>query len=131
MRLIVWPMTRQRQEFGILGERIAARWFQRAGWRILAHRFRSGHRDLDLIVQRDSVVAFVEVKARHGSLFGSPVESVHIRKQRELSRTAAVWVDRHGQPGLSYQFDVFGVLVASEHVRIRHIPDAFPLRGMS
>lgn len=111
----------------MLGERIAARWLKREGWTILAHRFRNGHRDIDLVVQRNAEVAFVEVKARKGTEFGTPVEAVHHRKQRELGRSARVWVDRHGSEGQSYRFDVIGVLVIGQSVRVRHVPNAFPL----
>jgi len=120
-------MTKARQALGLLGERIAARWLRRDGWEIVAHRFRSGHRDVDLIVRRGPLVAFVEVKARRGVAFGSPVEAVHARKRRELSRSAQVWVDRHGEPESQYRFDVVGVLLDGERVRIRHVPDAFSL----
>ena len=120
-------MTKHRQALGLLGERIAARWLQRDGWCLVAHRFRSGHRDVDLIMRRGDLVAFVEVKARRGEGFGGPVGAVHYRKQRELGRSALVWVDRHGSSELSYRFDVFGVLVDGPNVRVRHIPDAFPL----
>ena len=82
-------MTATRQALGELGERIAARWLRRGGWRIVAHRFRSGHRDIDLVVERDGTVAFVEVKARRSGGFGGPVEAVGWRKQRELARSAA------------------------------------------
>ena len=124
-------MTKQRQALGLQGERIAARWMSRDGWSVVAHRFRSGHRDVDLIMRREAVVAFVEVKARRGDTFGSPVEAVHYRKQRELSRSAKVWVDRFGEPGLEYRFDVLGVLISGDQVRVRHVPDAFPLSGMT
>jgi putative endonuclease len=120
-------MTKQRQDFGLLGERIAARWLRRDGWTIVAHRFRDGRRDIDLIVQRNAEVAFVEVKARHGEEFGSPVEAVHARKQRELCRSARVWIARHGTEALNYRFDVVGVLVSGQTVRVRHVPNAFPL----
>ena len=69
-------MTKQRQALGLLGERIAARWMRRDGWEFVAHRFRSGHRDIDLIMRRGHEIAFVEVKARRGEAFGSPVEAV-------------------------------------------------------
>jgi putative endonuclease len=93
----------------------------------MQRRFRSGHRDIDLVVERDGVVAFVEVKARRGSGFGGPVEAVNWRKQKELGRSARVWVDRHGRPPEAYRFDVIGVLVAGSRVRIRHVPNAFAL----
>ncbi|MGQ0639995.1 MAG: YraN family protein [Gemmatimonadaceae bacterium] len=120
-------MTQERAQFGALGERVAARWLQRAGWRLLQHRYRSGRRDIDLIVERSGLVAFVEVKARHGADFGDPVEAVNWRKQRELSRSAITWIGRHGRPGESYRFDVIGVLVDGQNVRVRHVADAFQL----
>ena len=96
---------------------------------MLQRRFRSGHRDIDLVAERDGLVAFVEVKARRGRQFGDPVEAVHWRKQRELTRSAAVWIDRHGRPNETYRFDVIGVLVEGNSVRIKHIEDAFTPRS--
>ncbi len=62
-------------QFGLQGERVAERWLQARGWTVLQRRYRSGHRDIDLIAQRDELVAFVEVKARMGADFGDPVEA--------------------------------------------------------
>ena len=75
------------------------------------------------------LVAFVDVKARRGYEFGDPVEAVHWRKQRELARSAAVWIDRHGRPNESYRFDVIGVLVEGNSVRVKHIENAFVPRS--
>jgi putative endonuclease len=118
---------------GVLGERVAARWLARRGWEIVACRFRSGHRDLDLVARRGALVAFVEVKARRGLGFGDPIEAVRWRKQRELVRSANVWIDRFGRPGDAYRFDVIGVVLPpaggattdGRMVRVRHVADAF------
>lgn len=118
-------MTAARQEFGELGERIAARWLVRRGWRIVAHRFRSGHRDLDLVARRGSEVAFVEVKARRTLGCGDPVEAVGARKRRQLVRSAWVWIDQCGAVGESYRFDVIAVLVTAGGVHVRHVENAF------
>jgi len=120
-------MSAARQAFGELGERIAERWLRRQGWRIVQRRFRTGHRDIDLVAERDGLVAFVEVKARRGQRFGDPVEAVNWKKQRELGRSARVWIARHGRAPEAYRFDVIGVLVAGPRVRVRHIENAFPL----
>ena len=122
-------MSKLRQDFGAMGERVAERWLRRRGWRVIQRRFRSGHRDIDLVAERDGTVAFVEVKARRGKEFGDPVEAVHWRKQRELARSAAVWIDRHGRPTDSYRFDVIGVLLEGNSVRIKHIENAFQTRS--
>lgn len=123
-------MSLARQALGAAGERVAERWLRARGWCILARRFRSGHRDVDLIARRERVVAFVEVKTRRGLDFGDPVEAVGWRKRRELTRSAQVWIDRCGEPGAVYRFDVVAVLVAAQcAVRIRHVEDAFPAFG--
>ena len=120
-------MSAARQRLGELGERIAARWLRNQGWEIVAHRFRNGRRDLDLVAERSGTVVFVEVKARRGEVFGDPVEAVTWRKQRELTRSAHVWIDRHGNPGQDYRFDVVGVLIGPERVRVRHVENAFAI----
>lgn len=120
-------MPNDSQALGELGERIAERWLCRRGWRLIGRRFRNGHRDIDLIVETDDTVVFVEVKARRPSTFGEPVQAVDWRKQRELVRSAQVWIDRFGSPGRSYRFDVVGVLVDENAVRVRHIENAFQL----
>ena len=122
------PMSAATQELGETGERVAARWLRRRGWRIVARRFRSGHRDIDLIAERGETVAFVEVKTRRRERFGGPVGGVGWRKQRELVRSASVWLDRNGRPGAVYRFDVIGVIIDARGVRLRHVEDAFSLR---
>ena len=118
-------MTQATNEFGELGERIAARWFERSGWRVLARRFRAGRRDIDLVIEREGLIAFVEVKARTGAEFGDPVEAVHRRKQRSLTKSAQTWIARHGRSDEKYRFDVLGVLLRDRRVFVRHIPAAF------
>lgn len=101
----------------------------RRGWRVLQRRYRSGRRDIDLVAQRDSLIAFVEVKTRSGADFGGPVHAVNWKKQMELSRSAETWIDRHGRPGESYRFDVVGVLVEGDRVRVRHVENAFDVKS--
>ncbi|MBC7791291.1 MAG: YraN family protein [Anaerolineae bacterium] len=118
-------MATHAQTLGELGERIAERWLQRKGWRMVGRRFRNGHRDIDLVVECGDTVVFVEVKARRTNDFGGPVEAVDWRKRRELTRSAQVWIDRFGRPGQSYRFDVVGVLMDHAGVRVRHVENAF------
>lgn len=118
-------MPSSARDLGEIGERLAERWVARRGWRVLARRFRVGHRDLDLVVRRGETVAFVEVKTRHSAAFGGPVGAVGARKRGHLGKAAAVWVDRHGPPGVAYRFDVIGVVLGSGLVRIVHVENAF------
>ncbi|MFA6167521.1 MAG: YraN family protein [Gemmatimonadaceae bacterium] len=121
-------MTKATNDFGELGERVAARWLERQGYTVLARRWRSGHRDIDVIAERDGIVAFVEVKTRAALEFGDPVQAVHAQKQRSLVRSAREWMARHdgAKPAKpEYRFDVIGVLLRDRTAWIRHIESAF------
>jgi putative endonuclease len=120
-------VTTTGQDLGIEGERIAERWLVQRGWRVIQRRYRSGHRDIDLVTASGQTIAFVEVKTRRGEAFGGPVEAVNWKKRRELSRSASTWIDRHGRPGETYRFDVVGILVTGDRVRVRHVENAFSL----
>lgn len=122
-------MTTARQQFGLVGEAVAERWLRYRGWRVLQRRFRNGHRDIDLIAERDGTVAFVEVKARRGAWCGGPIEAVNWKKRLELERSARVWIDRHGRGGETYRFDVIGVIIDGGRVRVRHVENAFLVRS--
>ena len=119
-----------RQTMGVKGERVAARWLKVHGWSVVEHRFQNGHRDIDLIAIRDEpnssrTVAFIEVKTRARDAFGGPVAQVGWRKQRELRRSAMVWMSRFQRPGDNFRFDVIGVIIGPEHVKVQHVENAF------
>ena len=122
-------MTKTTNAFGELGERIAERWLTSQGYTVLARRWRSGHRDLDLIATREHVIAFVEVKTRAATAFGDPVEAVHASKRRSMIRSAREWMAKHDNPDASaeYRFDVIGVLLRDRKAWVRHIEGAFML----
>lgn len=126
-------MSAARQDLGLWGEATAARWLEAKGWTVLERRFRSGHRDLDLVVARPDgngrLVAFVEVRSRRSTDCGTPAETVQWTKQRELARSARAWLASNRRSGDNYRFDVVGVACVAGRVLIQHVPDAFWLRG--
>src|SRR3989442_15259406 len=90
--------TDERHKRGLAGEQQAIQYLLSRGGHIVAHRFRVGHTDIDLIVRQGSLVAFVEVKARRGDAFGSPLEGGTGGQRRGLVKAGRVWVDRYGRP---------------------------------
>jgi putative endonuclease len=120
-------MSAARQVMGRKGEKVAERWLMVHGWEIAERRFRNGRRDIDLVATR----AEREVKTRASDDFGGPVSAVNWRKQRELSRSAKVWISRFEKPGDTFRFDVIGVILEAEKVRVQHVENAFLLHGTS
>ena len=126
-------MTAARQLLGLRGERIAEEWLVRKGWRVIERRFRSGHRDIDLVVERAGaegrVIAFVEVKTRVSSGYGGPLGAVHWRKQREMARAARDWMSRQSlTPVPTFRFDVVGVIYGQGPTEVIHVENAFQVR---
>src|SRR5437870_10887725 len=69
--------TDERHRRGIAGEEQAIRYLLSRGCTIVAHRFRVGHTEIDLIARQGDLVTFVEVKTRRGRAFGSPRSEEH------------------------------------------------------
>lgn len=125
-------MSAARQELGRRGERIAEEWLVRKGWRVVERRFRSGHRDIDLVVERvgaeGRLIAFVEVKARVSTGYGGPLGAVHWRKQREMARAARDWMSRQESRQGNFRFDVVGIVFGQGPAQVIHIENAFQVR---
>jgi len=113
--------TDDRHKHGLAAEEQAVRYLASRGWLVLAHRWRVGRIEVDIIARRGVLVAFIEVKARRGTSFGSPFEAITGAKRRELVRAARAWVDRFGVPSDIYRFDCIGI---TEGV-LEHLEDAF------
>jgi putative endonuclease len=121
-----WEDRRQRR--GLAGERVAMAYLISCGWEVEAHRFRFGRHDLDLVVRREDLVAFVEVKTRRSTVCGTPLESVSALKRHILSRVATLWRLRYGRRGDRYRFDLVAVRDGGRgHWELEHVPDAWRL----
>jgi len=73
---------------GAQAEQWAADFLQRQGLKPVAQNYRSRYGEIDLIMQEDSVLVFVEVRQRSRSDFGGAAASIDHHKQQRLIRTA-------------------------------------------
>ena len=114
-------------DLGRRGEEEAARFLEREGWRVVGRNVRVGRCEVDLIVTRGDVLAFVEVKSRRGVEFGDPLAAISYKKQQCVSRAAAGWLrDRKGGAGMEIRFDAVGVVWPRDGPpRVFHVPDAW------
>lgn len=114
---------------GLWGERIAARHLIESGYKIIGRRIRSGrHGEIDIIVVRGNVLAFIEVKTRATEQYGRPGAAVDGAKKRTLCDAAAKWLRRAGYPDCIYRFDIIEVVGTEKGEGapiVRHLEDAF------
>jgi putative endonuclease len=102
-------MGRGRVVLGAYGEQRAAQCYEEAGYLVLDRNWRGQAGEVDLVVGRDDVVAFCEVKTRSSDRFGTPAEAVNRRKQARLRRLAGQWLSEHGVRPRAVRFDVAAV----------------------
>jgi len=95
-----------RQARGAYGERRAATWYEQRGFQVLARNWRSGRTgELDLVLRRDRLVVFCEVKARRTEDFGV-AEAVTPQKQARIRRLAAAYLAHAELGSVMLRFDV-------------------------
>jgi putative endonuclease len=89
---------------------------------VLGRNVWAARAELDLIVRRGRVLAFVEVKSKAGVGYGDPLEMVTPVKIEHVRRAAWAWLRAHPElAGLDVRFDV----VAVRNGRIEQVPGAF------
>jgi putative endonuclease len=118
-------MTQDRLTLGRQGEDAAAQYLESKGMKILERNFRTPVGEIDLVARNRTILAFVEVKTRRGSAFGSPAEAVGPRKQRQIVRAANWYLNDRPRDGLQPRFDVIAITVLNATMQIEHIPGAF------
>lgn len=92
-----------------------------AGYRVLARNFRVPSGEIDLVVRRGKVVAFVEVKAR--AAYEAAAEAIQPYQQLRIRNAALAFLARRPDlAGLAMRFDV--VLVTPGRLP-RHLRDAW------
>ena len=114
---------RRAEAAGRDAEEIAAAALARDGWAVLARRARTPAGEIDLVVERDGLLAFVEVKARPS--LAEAAFALGVRQRVRLVAAAECWVAANpGYGAAGMRFDV--VIVAADGTA-RRIADAFRL----
>ena len=111
-------------DLGKEGEDAAVDYLAQKGYEIRHRDWHSGHRDLDIVAQKDSTLVIVEVKTRRDDRFGQPEEAVDNRKIRNIVASADAYV-RKFAIDLPVRFDLITVVGIQPPFRIEHIEDAF------
>lgn len=101
---------------------LAALWSLRLkGYRLLAHRYKSPVGEIDLIMRRGGVTAFIEVKARSSS--DAAIESVTPYQSKRIAAAARSWMGRDAKA--ARQFCRFDIVAVSPYHWPHHVENAF------
>ena len=110
---------------GRWGEARAAAHFRSLGFEVVDRNWRSPIRslpgELDLILMRDDLLVFCEVKARQSRGYGGAAHAVDAQKQTRIRALAEAWLMDNRVGDVDMRFDV----VAIDGVQLTHLESAF------
>ena len=98
-------------ETGRLGESIAATYYRSHGYSIRDQNIHSRFGELDLVVEKNGIIRFVEVKTRTGIRKGKPYESVTRHKLISLLRNIQYYIIVHKIHHKKYSLFVFAIIL--------------------
>jgi putative endonuclease len=117
-----------RQQSGRIGERLAAWFLERRGYRVRERNARVGRFEVDLVVERGAWLVFVEVKRRAGSAWSSAAGGLGAAQRRRLAAAAAGYAARAGR-ARPVRFDVITVDESERRLVVEHHPDCVGAGG--
>lgn len=110
----------QKRRLGFWGERKAARFLKSKGYKILERNFKCPFGEIDVIAQKDDVVAFCEVKTRTSENFGLPNQAVNGERKRRYVNSAKFYFSKK-RMDCTVRFDIIEILKG----KVNHIENAF------
>jgi len=111
-------------ELGIKGELLAADFLQKNGYEILETNWVFQKAEIDIIAQKDTILAIVEVKTRTSADFGMPQDFVKGKKIQNLVKAVDQYMIENDLD-LEVRFDIIGIVLNNHETRIEHLEDAF------
>ncbi len=120
----------ERRGAGLAAEERACRHLERQGFTVLARNYRVPGGEIDIVARRDALLVFVEVRSREGASFGSPEETVGLRKRLRIAAAARRYLSA-APPGSweEARFDVIAIEGSGGEAELRHYEAAFDAKG--
>ena len=114
----------QHNDLGKQGELIARKYLEDNGYKILETNWHYGHAEIDIIAQKDDILAVVEVKTRTSDHYGKPEMFVSKKKINHLKNAVNYYVKTNNLD-VEIRFDIIGIIKNQYVEEIEHFEDAF------
>ncbi len=106
---------------GVWAESLASLYFMAKGFRVLKVRYKVKGGEIDLVVCKGRVVAFVEVKAR--GVIADALEAVTYRARKRIEVAALCFIGEYPEyAAYDLRFDIVGVV---DGFRVIHLENAW------
>ncbi|MGK0499523.1 MAG: putative endonuclease [Oceanicoccus sp.] len=111
----------QAGNFGAIIEQKACHWLQQQGLEYIEKNYHCRAGEIDLIMQQQQYLVFIEVRYRKHNRYGDGLESVDWRKQQKLNKAAKHFLQqRNRYQSWPCRFDVLAVRPITENSATLH-----------
>ena len=114
----------EHNELGKLGEELAVEFLQQNGYDILETNWTFQKAEIDIIAQKDSILAVIEVKTRSSIAFGLPQDFVKPKKIQLLVKAVNEYIVSNDLD-VDVRFDIIAIYKEENTYKIEHFEDAF------
>ncbi|TDW50017.1 putative endonuclease [Flavobacterium sp. 270] len=118
----------EHNELGKKGEELAVEFLEQDGYEILERNWVFQKAEIDIIAQKDAVLAIIEVKTRSSLDFGLPQDFVKTKKIQLLIKAVNAYIndrEKDFNDDCEIRFDIVAVHKNGESFAIEHLTDAF------
>jgi putative endonuclease len=113
-------------ENGQHAEQSACHFLEKEGFKLVQKNYRTPYGEIDIIMQDQEALVFIEVRFRKSSKFGSPFETVGPQKQKKIRASAAHFLQRHQKlSNFPCRFDIVALTEDPKTGAIDWIQNAF------
>lgn len=110
------------KEIGELGEKLAQKFLESDGYKIICQNFKAIQGEIDIIARdKYGIIIFVEVKTRTSLNFGKPAEAVNKNKLEHIIKTARYYLHINQIEDNTMRFDIIEVFIYKGRYKINHI----------
>ena len=114
----------EHNDLGKQGEELAVDFLQKNGYEILETNWIFQKAEIDIIAQKGTILAVVEVKTRSSLDFGLPQDFVKPKKIQLLLKAVNEYVISN-ELNVEVRFDIIAVHKDGNEFKIEHIEEAF------
>ncbi|WP_264535852.1 YraN family protein [Flavobacterium sp. N1736] len=118
----------EHNELGKKGEELAVEYLLQNGYEILDRNWTFKKAEIDIIAQKENILAVIEVKTRSSTDFGLPQDFVKAKKIKLLIKAVNAYINYREKDfcdDINIRFDIMAIQKNGESFAIEHLTDAF------
>ncbi|MCB4807454.1 YraN family protein [Tamlana sp. 62-3] len=111
-------------ELGNKGEQMAVDFLIENNYAILERNYRFNKAEVDIIAQKEDILAIIEVKTRSTTDFGNPQDFVKPKQINNLVKAVDEYVTIN-ELDVEVRFDIIAIVKEGKQFKLEHLEDAF------